>query len=55
MGMNKSKLMLYELDIMLMENFPLTAENLPNAYFIQCLWDLKTGGYMHQDHFMLLS
>lgn len=46
MGMNKSELMLYELDIMLMENFLLTAENSPNAYFIRCLWDPKIGRYI---------
>jgi hypothetical protein len=47
MEMNKSKLMQFVLEIILVDSFLLTAENLQNAYFIQYLWDLKTGGSMY--------
>lgn len=43
MGMKKSKLMLYESAIILMDNFQLTVENLLNAYSTKFLWDLKIG------------
>lgn len=42
-GMNKLKLMQYELETIKMESILQTAGNLPNEYFILCLWDLKTG------------
>jgi hypothetical protein len=45
--MNKSKLMQFVLEIILADSFLPTAENLQNAYFIQYLWDLKTGGSMY--------
>lgn len=53
MEMNKSKLMQYELEITLMDSFLLTAENLLNAYFIQYLWDLRTGGSMYTKPMLL--
>lgn len=47
MGMNKSKLMQYELDIILMDSFLLTAENSQKEFFIQSIWVLKIGRYMY--------